>query len=200
MLHHAGHDSLLDVKPVFCLLEDGVGMLFKNIFGDLLAAVGGQAVKDDVPGGGLPEKLRVDLVGTEGRFLFGLAFLAHGKPDIGVDDVGTCDGMLWIGRDSDVGATEFGEEFGRRLILGGGGENELEAEMLGCPAPGARHVAVAIADEGDLFSVPAPEFFADGEKVGENLTGVFVIGESIDGRDARVGCKVFPRPSAGRCE
>ena len=36
------------MKPVFGLLEDGVGVLFEYLLGDLLAAVGGEAVEDDV--------------------------------------------------------------------------------------------------------------------------------------------------------
>ncbi len=44
-------DGFLGVEAVFGFLEDGVGVEFEDLLGDFLAAVGGEAVEDDVAGG-----------------------------------------------------------------------------------------------------------------------------------------------------
>jgi hypothetical protein len=79
----------LGVEAVFGLLEDGVGVEFEDFGADFLAAVGGEAVEDDVVGCGVGEEGGVDFEAGEFGFFFGLAFLAHGEPDVGVDDVGS---------------------------------------------------------------------------------------------------------------
>lgn len=89
-------DGLLCVEAVFCLLEDGVGVALEDFFGDFFLAVGRKAVEDDVPFGCVGEELGVDLVVAEESFFFSLAFLSHGEPDVGVNDVGVCDGLGWV--------------------------------------------------------------------------------------------------------
>ncbi len=62
-------------------------------------------------------------------------------------------------------------------------DGEFEAEMLGRPHPGDGHVREAIADEGNFTSFPAAKLFFNGEEIGEDLAGVFVVGEGVDGGD-----------------
>ena len=62
--------------------------------------------------------------------------------------------------------------------------------MLGGPHPRAGHVGKPIADECDLAVFPGAEFFADREKVGEDLAWVFVVGERVDRRDAGISCEL----------
>ena len=171
------------MEAVFGLLEDDVGVLLEDFFGDFLFAVGGEAVEDDVVVGRSFEEGAIHLVGTEEGFLFGLSFLSHGEPDVGVDDVGSGDGGLDIGGGGDVGGGQFFKERGGREVFGGTGHRELEAEVFGGPHPRDGHVRKAVADEGDLLSFPGAEALADGEEVSEDLAGMFVVGEGVDGGD-----------------
>ena len=56
MLGHACHDTFLDVEAIFRLLEDGVGMQFKNILADFLVAVGWETMEDNMLRGCFLEK------------------------------------------------------------------------------------------------------------------------------------------------
>ena len=112
--HRGNHeDSGADIEEV--LEGEGVGVLLKDVFADLLPAVGREAVEDDMVRGGALEQSTVDLVGTELRLLAGLSFLAHREPDVGVDHIGIRDGFGGIGSDGDVRGVEPAEEVGRGL-------------------------------------------------------------------------------------
>ncbi len=105
----------MGVEAVFGLLENGVGVGFEDFLADLFAAVGGQAVEDDVAFGGVFEQLRVDFEPSEFGFFFLLSLLPHREPDIGVDDVSAFDGFGWIGSDFQTVVVESVEEIGWRL-------------------------------------------------------------------------------------
>ena len=49
--------------------------------------------------------------------------------------------------------------------------------------PRDRHVAGAVADERDHFAGNRAELFLERKNIGENLAGMLVIGERVDGRD-----------------
>ena len=72
--------------------------------------------------------LGVDLVAAElGGAVLGFLLLAHADPDIGVEDVGTTGGILWIVGDVDISSGP-GDEFGGRTVEFGAGKAELKAE------------------------------------------------------------------------
>ena len=89
-------------------------------------------------GGG--EESGIYLESSEFMLLFLLIFLAHREPDVGIDDMGTLSGGGGIRGEGDVRRGEFFKEICRRLAGSGGGDCELEAEMLGGPHPGNGHV------------------------------------------------------------
>ena len=131
MLGHARHDAFLDVEAVFGLLENSGRVSFENVLGDFLAAVGGQAVKDDMAGSGLLEETGIDLIGSELGFLAGLTLLTHGEPDIGVHHVCPGNRLAGVGCDADICAVEFCEEVGGWLVGLGGSDGQFEAEVFG---------------------------------------------------------------------
>lgn len=185
-----GKHCFLGVEAVLGFLKDGAGLAFEHLFGDLLAAVGGEAVKNDVFGCGPGEELSVDLIGPKGGFLLGLIFLAHREPGIGIDHRSAVDGIDGISDDVDIAGIEFLKELRGGGVGGGAGDGEIEAEILSRPHPGDGHVRKSVAHPSDFLSFPAAEFFADGEQVGEDLAGVLVVREGIDGGDAGVAGEI----------
>lgn len=108
-------DGFLGVEAVFGLLEDGRGVEFQDFFTDFLAAVGGEAVENDVVRRGGSEESGVDFEAVEFAFFFLLVFLAHGEPDVGVDDGCAVHRDTGIVGDGDVGGVQGGDEIGGRL-------------------------------------------------------------------------------------
>src|SRR5438045_7997660 len=97
------------MEAVFGLVEhDGVWAV-DDAGRDFLAAMGGQAVHDDGVGLGGGQELVVNLVGQQAGFaLGGLGFLAHGGPDVGVEDVGVLGRSGRVAQDFDAAAGFFG--------------------------------------------------------------------------------------------
>ena len=62
-----------------------------------------------------------------------------------------------------------------------------------------RHVARAVADERDDFAGDRPALFLEGENVGEDLAGMLVIGQRVDGGQAGVLREFLDVASARRC-
>ena len=169
------------MEAVLGLGEDGVGVGFHHFIGDFLAPVGGQAVHGQRSGSGPLEEGGADLVARElGEPVFGFLFHAHAHPYVAVEDVGADDGGFNVVGDDDV-AARLGDQFGRGLERFRRGDAELEVELGRRPNPRARDIARAVADEGDGLAFVAAEFLLDGEKVGEDLARVFVVGEGVDG-------------------
>jgi len=78
----------LSVEPVFGLVKDGRLRRLDNLFGYLLTAFGGKAMEEDRLGPGGGEEGRVDLIwGEDLLTIHGFGFLAHARPDVGVDNV-----------------------------------------------------------------------------------------------------------------
>jgi hypothetical protein len=190
-------NDFLDMEPVFGLVEDVVGMGFEGGFIDFHAAICREAVHDEGTGFGEPDQGGIELEGGELLdAIVGFDFLAHGDPDIGVEDIGVVGGGADIVGAVDPAGTGTGEKGGLRLEGFGGGDAEFETEASSSEEPGAGDVATAIADEGDDAIADGAEFFLDREQIGEDLAGMFLIGEGIDGGDAGVvgeGLDIFLR-------
>ena len=83
------------MEAVLGLLEDGSGMALEDLCCDLLATIGGQAMKDMGTRSCCCNHAVIDLVGTElGGAIFGLLFLTHADPNIGVEDVSAACSLL----------------------------------------------------------------------------------------------------------
>jgi len=94
----------------------------------------------------------VDLVVAEEGFFLSLSFLSHGEPDVGIDDIGVFCGFGRVSGEGDIGRSETIHEVLRWHAGFRGGNDAL----------------------------PSAEFFAHGEKVGEDLARMLFIGESIE--------------------
>src|SRR5262245_8989417 len=87
-VHELGHQGLLQVQPVCGLLEDDASRTVENGIGDLLAAMGGEAVHEDRVGYRQSEERLVDLeAGERHPPPGGLSFLPHARPGIRIDHV-----------------------------------------------------------------------------------------------------------------
>src|SRR5262249_10735972 len=81
--------GLLDVQAVLRLVEHDRARPVEHAVGDLLAAMGGQAVHDQCGRLGEAEQPLAELVATEGlAALLALGLLPHADPHIGVEHVG----------------------------------------------------------------------------------------------------------------
>src|SRR5262249_12886843 len=160
---HAGeprHDGLLSVQTVLRLVEHDGAWAVDHGVGDLLPAVGRQAVHHQPRGTGGREEALVHLIVLErAAACRGLALLAHAGPDVGVEDVGAPDRRLDVVRDRDACA-RLGRDGRVGLVPARAGEDEVEPETGGRIHPGVRHV-VAVAHEhyaepGDAAAVLQP--------------------------------------------
>jgi hypothetical protein len=162
-----------------------------DLVGDLLAAVGRQAVHENGVLLGQRHEPAVDLEGGENAgpfFLFG--FLSHGGPDVRVDGVGAAHRLLGLIREREVetglGAVLAGEadHLGIRPVAGRRSHGHLH------PAPGRgqeQTVAdvVPVADVGQLESGQGPPVLLQGEDVGHRLARVGKIRQGVDNGDPR---------------
>ena len=112
------------MKPVGGLEDDLALRAVEHVRGHFFAAVSRQAVQEDRILGGERHQVLVDLERSE-EFspLVGLVFLPHARPDIGVDDVSSLDGLLRIVVDDQGNTGKPGREpcpkVGRKLVARG---------------------------------------------------------------------------------
>ena len=184
MLKQRGEEAFCQVHAVFGLGEHDTLGSIDDVIGDFESAFCGEVVHEDGGGGCEGHEAFVYLVVCEGGFAaFGVFFLSHAGPDVGVDDVGSADSQFGIGGAADlmigVAAGEQLQELGCEEEVCGTGECHGHAGHGG--GNGERHSdVVAIADEDEVLLAGWSEDFADGEQVGEGLTGVAFVGEAID--------------------
>lgn len=110
------------MEAVFGLVEDGGLGGLDDFVGDLLAALGGEAVEEDGIGAGGGEEGSVDLIGGEYLLAIeGFGFLAHAGPDVGIDDVRTVDGLAGVGSELERNAGLMGgfDDAGSGGVAGG---------------------------------------------------------------------------------
>ena len=115
----------------------------------------------------------------------GFGFLAHGNPDIGVKQVRALGGGLDVLGDDDFSA-------GARAEFPGRADNPLGAAMRNSKPS----LAAAKIQELAMLHAPSPmkrhdlargwsRAFPEGENVREDLAGMLVIRQGVDGRDSR---------------
>src|ERR1700691_3487188 len=103
-------DRLLNMQAIFCLIVDDRARRIDDAFADLETPVGGQAVQEDGIWRSLREERFVDLISGEGLFASGgLGFLAHARPDVGVNGLRARDGFLGLAEGFDFSAGFAGD-------------------------------------------------------------------------------------------
>ena len=174
------------MEAVLGLVEGGALGTVHDFVGDLVVAVGGEAVEDDGVGLGQLHQLLVDLEILEvSAAADGLLVHAGADPDVCVDDVGAGDGGLRVVADGDRPAVlggqllGLGDDVGARLVGGRGCDFEFDAEEAADEQEGVADV-VAIADPGEVDCAKVAFLLADGEEVGEGLAGVLETGHGVD--------------------
>src|SRR5580693_2673814 len=110
-----GQNPLLRVQPVLGLVEHHRLRAVDHLVGDLLAAMGRQAVHEDGVGLGARHQPRIDLIALEQVVAPRAVAVAHGDPGVGHDAVGALDGFFRVGADADFGAGRF-YPFQKRLL------------------------------------------------------------------------------------
>lgn len=139
---------------------------------------------------GVRKEGAIDLVIFEVRQADGgFFFLAHADPNIRVEDGGGGSGGWQVLGDEDW-VIEGIEKVLSGHIFFRGGDAHFEAEFFCRPHPRASDIAIAVADEANGEIVEGTAFFLDGLEVGENLAGVFLVGESVDGGDVAEVSKI----------
>src|SRR5579859_5787094 len=98
LLQQPFQDRLLRVEPIACLLKGVASRAVQYVVGDFLAAVGRQAVQYDGVLRGLRQQSRVQLIRSERlQPVVTLRFLAHARPDIGINHICVAHGLDRIG-------------------------------------------------------------------------------------------------------
>ena len=194
--HHFNDNRFLGMHTVVSLGEEsGMGSVGHGV-GDLVVAVGGQAVHDDDIFVGFGDQLFIDLVGMESCFAdLLLGFLAHAGPGVGVNDVGALHCLVRVAQQADVGTGAGGNSVGQfqwfrgEIIAFRGGDGEIGPQAGADMHQGDGDI-VTVADEGDIEALEVAKFFLDGEGVGHALAGVVVIGKTVDHRDTAPASQV----------
>ncbi len=181
------------MHAVFGLVEDDRLRAVEDCVGDFGVAMGGEAVHEDCIGLGVGHEGFVDLVGLEdGSALGGLVLEAHAGADVGVDGVGSGDGLDGILHEGDAAAGGFGDfdglvddvELGAEVF--GAGDGAVRAKLGGGEHEGVADV-VSVADVGEVKTLRGAEALFEGEEVGDGLAGVFEVGERVDDGDFGAG-------------
>ena len=159
------------------------------------------------------EEVGVDLISAElSDAIGGFLFFAHADPDVGVEDIGVGrGGGQVIGDDESTAGVVFGDgwweaaggswgddvwesagdDFWGWLESGWGSDSEFEVEFGGGPEPRDWHIAGAVADKSDYFTGDGSEFFFDGLEIGDDLAGMFFVGQGVHRGNAGIGSEVI---------
>ena len=178
------------MQPVLRLVPDGAAGPVEDRVGDLVAAVGGQAVQRDRTGRGAVEQGVVHLQRAERRrAVAAVGLLAHRDPGVGDDDLGTLDGRVRVGDRAGTPAGLLRAGLRVPQDLGVGGEPvgrahpDVQARGDAAEQQRVRHVVRAVAEVGQGQPGEAPEALADRLQVGQHLAGVEGVGERVHDRD-----------------
>jgi len=195
--------ALFGVQPVLGLVEDDRVRPVHHRVGHLDAARGGEAVHEFHMRGRAGEQGFVDLiVRHERRLAIGnLAFLSDPPPEVGVDEIGIAHRGRHIVGDGERPAARFGIGAGDRLPRFGSliaprrGVGEVHPH-LGANHHQRRADVGRVADEDDFQFVERLARWGvldHREDVAHDLSGVIIVGETVDHRDGSVRCKIEHR-------
>ena len=159
-----------------------------------------QAVHEDGVRGGHGHDFLRHAVGLQELDALGpeLGRLAHGHPDVGVDDVGARAGLLHVLGQRDGGAglggnlAALGHEIGLRHTGLGAAGHEVQAQLRAHDHERVRHVVLGVAHEHELQALEAlREVLLDRQHVGDHLRGMELGGQAVPHRHAGVGGQVL---------
>ncbi len=173
-------------------LRENPGMRsIRDAVGEFMVAVGGQAVHHDDIWISFRNQLVIDLVGREDAFAFGsFFFLSHAGPGIRVDNIGEADRFMRVPEEAQAGTAAAGDfQGGFNCCAGhvkvlGVRDAEIRAHLGANLHEGYSHI-VAVTHIGHVDAFELAEGFVDCERVGQSLTGVAEVAQSIDDGDVR---------------
>ena len=123
--------------------------------------------------------------------------LAHGHPDVGVEDVCALCGLGRVFLEGD-GRTRLGgdglallHQCSVRLVLLGGAGGEVEAHLGAAHHQAVAHVVAGVAEVNEVDAFEVAEVLPDGEEVGEDLGGVELVGQAVPHRHTGVAGQLF---------
>jgi len=167
--------------------------------GGLAVVEGGQAVHEDGVALGLFHQRGVDLVREEKADALGpqLGRLAHGQPDVGIEDVAvlrTLGGVVGeledrAGLAGDLMAL-FDEPLGGHQLLRAAGA-VVQTQLGADDHEGVGHIVARVAEEGQLAPLEIAELLARGQHVREHLGGVKIVGQAVPHGDAGILCQIL---------
>jgi hypothetical protein len=162
-----------------------------HLVGDLLAAMSRETMHHDDVVGGEGHGLRVEPVGRHHQdALLVLRLLAHRRPHVRVQHVGTFGSRLGVVRDLAAPARLLADLVGPLhhlrdgLEAGGGGHAHPHPEQGPAQEQGVRDV-VAVAEVGERLPRGVARPLDHRLQVGQDLARVLVVGERVHHRDVR---------------
>src|SRR6266404_5891971 len=128
-----------------------------------------------------------------------LGFLAHARPDVGVDYVGAIDGVRRVAVHLErVAGNMLAEYLEKRFVEAvplGRGEDEAGAELAADDGQRPSDV-VAVADEHDCPARRIAEGLLEREIITQCLAGMVVIRQAVDDRAGRMSGEFLHRGMA----
>ena len=205
------HDSLDGVHPVFRLVKDDALGPLEHLVGDfhgvpaepfahlladdgLVVVEGGQAVhKHGLRPGGLHQG-GVDLVGGQVGDPLGpdLHRLAHRDPHVGVEDVRPFGGGERVLLEAEGGpglggdGLALGDESRVGPVFFGGAGGEVQPHLGAAHHQAVAHVVAGVPEIDEVDPFQLAEVLPDGQKVGQDLGGVELVGQAVPDRHAGV--------------
>src|ERR1700730_7290810 len=171
------------MQPILGFVEyDGLRTVH-HLVGDLLAAMGRQAMHEDrvLARGG--HQFCVDLVGRKQSMAKGLVHVAHRNPAIRDDRIRSLHRLMGIVDELQAGARTARpiDEADLWIESGGGRDMKRKIESLRGVDPAREHI-VGIAAPSDRAPLDRAFLFLESEDVRHHLTGMRTLGQAIDHR------------------
>ena len=195
------HDRALGLENLIGDLE----LLDAELLGDggadrrLGVVIGRQAVHEDSIVGSHAHNLGGHAIGLQklDALAPNLVGLAHGNPDVGVNRVGTGHALGHVLGKQNLGAvfggdgaTGIDQSLLRHLLLRAASA-EVHAELGASDHERIGHVVLGVAHEGELQTSQGAELLAQGEHVGDHLSGMELGGKAVPHGNAGVSGKLL---------
>ena len=181
------------MQTVFCFVEDFVCMSFKHLSGDFFLTVCRQAVENHCAGTCSREYLVIDLEACKSLASFDcFAFLTHRSPDVGFENVCIGCHLFDIVADAEVASVLLSKchDVRMRVITFRACNRDFHTNSQCADDQRVCHI-VAVADVAEIQAVECTLIFTDGHQVSQNLTGMCIVGQAVDNRDAAETSQIF---------
>ena len=212
------HHGLDRVHPVLRLVKDDAVRGLEHVLGhfdtvqpELLVHVAAGLCLQVVVGGEAVHELAVRIAGALHQFRIHLirhqqadallpdfGGLAHGNPDVGIDEVAALHAGIHVVRDGDAGSGlggdrhALGHQFGGRLQGLRGDDAYIHPHLGAAHQQGVAHVETGITQIGKGYVLQGlVAVLGHREKVGEDLRGMEFVGEAVPHGDAGILGELF---------